>query len=209
MQVDIRPGAAADIHAIRDLLSSSIRSFYHTACSPAQIEVLLQRQINGLCPTKQSLLVAEIAGKIVGFAALSRWEFQIDAVYVHTDYFRQGIGQQLVAALEQVAQQQQYPKLVVIAALVTTGFYQAQGYRVICDYIYELEKQEPVPCHVLEKSFASANVPFWRKFPQWQRELILGSLILAGLFGSHVYRSIQPRSTDLPEQSILRPDRRD
>jgi putative acetyltransferase len=200
MQLLIRPGAEHELQQLCDLQSLSIRAFYQAAYTPEQTETLIKTQNKGICHRKRFLMVAEVAGEIVGFATLSRQVFHIDAVYVHPNWMRRGIGQQLVVALETIAQQQQYPKLIVTAALHTTGFYQAQGFQVVGEYDYPLEQQQPLPCHLLEKSLRSGEATIGT----WFSALIWIMLMILGLWG--VFSQVaQRRSPQLivPSHSTL------
>jgi putative acetyltransferase len=192
MQLLIRPGATHELQQLCDLQSRSIRSFYQTICTPEQTEVLIKTQNQGICDRKRFLMVAEVAGEIVGFATLSRQVFHVDAVYVHPDWMRRGIGQQLLTSLETIAKQQQYPKLLVTAALHTTGFYQAQGFQVIREYDYPLEQQASVPCHLLEKSLRSGNITSGARFSS----ILWIIIIILGLGG--IFYHFQPRSPHPP-----------
>lgn len=72
-------------------------------------------------------LVAEVDQQIVGSAALE--ESELCTFFVHPTYQGQGIGAQLLQALEQIATERQIPMLTVDASLTGAAFYMKMGYQ--------------------------------------------------------------------------------
>jgi GNAT superfamily N-acetyltransferase len=72
-------------------------------------------------------LVAEIDQQIVGSAALE--ENEVCTFFVHPTYQGQGIGAQLLQALEKIAAERNIPVLTVDASLTGAPFYSKMGYQ--------------------------------------------------------------------------------
>lgn len=72
-------------------------------------------------------LVAEIAGEVVGTAALEGTE--LATFFVYPEYQGRGIGAQLLHALERVALARNITTLTVDASLTGAAFYAKMGYR--------------------------------------------------------------------------------
>ncbi len=71
-------------------------------------------------------IVAMADGVVVGTGALQGSE--IKSVFVSPDLHRQGVGRRVMAALEQMASQQDVPELTVSSSLSAVTFYAALGY---------------------------------------------------------------------------------
>jgi N-acetylglutamate synthase-like GNAT family acetyltransferase len=178
MQLHIRPGTDADLPELIVIQALAIATFYHDAYTPEQLTCLTERQATGMNPQHQAFVVAEVNGASVGFAALSAFS-AIDAVYIHPQWMRQGIGTQLVAALEEIALQKRCVKLSVIAAVTASGFYQSLGYQILAPCDYALETVDSVPCHLLQKRLRDSKElePWERKALCW----VLGFVVLVAL----------------------------
>jgi putative acetyltransferase len=181
MQLHIRPGTEHELQELIAIQKLAIEAFYSSIHSPEQVQCLITSQSTEMKMSNQSFLVAEINGVAIGFAALSRRALQIDAVYVHPQWMRQGVGKQLVAELEAVALAERYPKLNVVADLTASAFYQMQGYRVLKQFEYWMGNQSSVPCHLLEKQLLPPHVvDIWAPRLMW---LVAGLLLCRLGFG--------------------------
>ena len=76
----------------------------------------------------KTFLVAEDKNVIVGFGRLNQQNGNVEAVYVHPNYIRQGVGKKILNALERVAQDFGLATLHLWASLNALPFYQSQGY---------------------------------------------------------------------------------
>jgi putative acetyltransferase len=180
MQLHIRPGTDADLPELIAIQALAIAVFYQDVYTPAQLHSLMERLEKGMNARHQSFVVAEVDGASVGFAALSSFS-SINAVYIHPQWMRQGIGKRLVTALEEIALQQRCVKLTVVAAVTASGFYQSQGYRILGQYDYPLERVDPVPCHFLQKRLQDGG-----SLESWERKALWWLLGLVGLVGLSV-----------------------
>jgi putative acetyltransferase len=197
MQVHIRPGSNRDRHQLIEIQTLAIETFYKTEYSPIQIESLRKKQASAINELVQSLLVAEVAGETVGFASLSRLGSQIDAVYIHPSWMRQGIGRELVSALEKLAQKKGRRKLSVVAAIITSPFYEAQGYQIRGAYPYALDNGEILPCNFLEKPLPSSPKA---TFYDWYFTWFLCSIIAIALWNRLSPHMHQPNPHQSPPQ---------
>ena len=76
-------------------------------------------------------LVAEAGGVVIGFCTflpLSKTIAEIDAVFVDPDFWRRGLGQQLVSAGAQIAVQAGVMRLDVVSGRYALPFYEALGF---------------------------------------------------------------------------------
>jgi N-acetylglutamate synthase-like GNAT family acetyltransferase len=151
MQVIVRPGTDRELSQVFELQERSIRTFYSQFYTAGQVAELVKTQKVGICDGQESWVVAEAAGEIIGFASMSNSYDNINAVYVDPNWVKCGIGRQLVQSLENIAQENSCPSISVTADLNTSGFYQKLGFKVVEEYSYPLEAQEPLLCHILTK----------------------------------------------------------
>ncbi|MDJ0692667.1 MAG: GNAT family N-acetyltransferase [Xenococcaceae cyanobacterium MO_188.B32] len=94
------------------------------------------------------ILVAEVDGVLVAWSALLG--SRISAIYVHPQFIRQGIGSQLLRALETQAIHSQFRTLKVAASLTARPFYQCHGYQLI-GRSFLLAKDLPIPYLKMKK----------------------------------------------------------
>ena len=75
-----------------------------------------------------SVLVAEVEGRLAGFAALEGSE--LDGLFVEPDQWRQGIGRALVEAAVHEARRRGLSLVTVVANTGARDFYEKCGFRV-------------------------------------------------------------------------------
>lgn len=78
-----------------------------------------------------SVLVAEYAGTVVGFAVILRRTSsacELDGLFVEPERWRQGIGKTLVQQAEKLASHRGASAMIVIAGNEAQGFYEALGF---------------------------------------------------------------------------------
>jgi len=107
--------AAIDATAAKHYRPEQVRALRHSKARPRNFG--------------EWLCVAEREGVAIGFASLSALGGTIGAVYVFPDYFRRGIGAQLLERLETEAIRRDRTSLSVSATLYAEPFYAACGYR--------------------------------------------------------------------------------
>lgn len=80
--------------------------------------------------TRQYSIVAILDHTIVGIAALDHGDY-LDYLYVHKDYQRQGIANQLFDTLKLESLRQGYYKLSSDVSITALPFFESKGFKVI------------------------------------------------------------------------------
>ena len=96
------------------------------------------------------MFVAEIERTITGFSEL--FETEVNAVYVHPNYSRKGVGKLLLNIIEQEAIAHHIDRLTLSASTNAKLFYQACGYQVIEYSFHTLRSGIKIPCILMEKN---------------------------------------------------------
>ncbi|MCL1466234.1 GNAT family N-acetyltransferase [Argonema galeatum] len=148
--VSIRLAQSEDISKITKIQIDSIRILCAQYYNASQIETLLENKKQGR-NWKELIFVAEIQSQIVGFSALSLIEPTINGVFVDPAFIRQGIGQKLLAALENEAGKNRARCLWVSASLNAVQFYESQGYQTISRNTISLASGVPIPVVTMKK----------------------------------------------------------
>lgn len=78
----------------------------------------------------QYVLLAEINKQLVGYTTL-RDNNYIDFFYVHKDFQRQGIAEQLLARIENLAIEHNTPVISSDISITARPFFEKKGYRVL------------------------------------------------------------------------------
>ncbi len=91
----------------------------HLLANPDAIDLPMAQISSG------DVLIAEIDGRITGFAAVVGGE--LDGLFVEPEQWRRGIGEALVAAAAELAKRRGFP-LTVIANPAAFGFYERCGF---------------------------------------------------------------------------------
>ena len=136
----IRPATSDDCSDLASLVSL----FNGNATSPQQI----QNRLQAMQSTEQ-VIVAEIANAVVGFGSLRLvYNFSDDLLYaeltdlfVHPDFRRQQVAQNLLSFIEQICKDRHVPQLVLITGFDNTGaqaFYHSIGFQ---DWALAMKKQ--------------------------------------------------------------------
>ena len=118
LDLAIRPAAVGDVPAIADIYNEAVLTT--TATFDLEPKSLADRtewlQSRG---TRHPVLVAAVAGQVVGFAALSRWSDRTAyddtaeaALYVHSAQRNRGIGRELYAAMIAEARRLEFHTLI-------------------------------------------------------------------------------------------------
>lgn len=79
----------------------------------------------------QRTVVAEADGKIVGFGSIDRFG-ELDLLYVHKDYQRQGIARAICNELEK-----EFPHIKTYASVTAKPFFEKRGYAVVKQQLVE------------------------------------------------------------------------
>ncbi|MEH1864812.1 MAG: GNAT family N-acetyltransferase [Nostoc sp.] len=156
--VKIRLVEPQDRNQIFDIQRDAIQRLCSQDYNPEQIQGLLNdKQLNDLegKDTKDIVFVAEIGEKIVGFSAYSK--YWVSAIYVHPQYVRQGIGTELLKAMERKALSENINTLAVCASITAKPFYEASGYQEFGETYIISSTGIYIPCIRMQKWLSSAT----------------------------------------------------
>lgn len=150
----IRPFLDTDAVEITSLFHGAVHSICSKIYTPEQKEAWAPTPPD--CPAwcaklrKKKPLVAVKDGVVVGFLELESGEDEnseqghIDCFYVHKDYQREGVGQQLLAAALKRSQELGFSELVVEASKVARPIFE------MADFRYQKTNQVSLRGQVLE-----------------------------------------------------------
>ncbi|QTC90867.1 GNAT family N-acetyltransferase [Brevundimonas goettingensis] len=132
--VHIRAYSEADLDALIDLFTGSVRQVASRDYSPAQIEAWAPLAVNreqwanrlGGRPT----FVAEVAGEIVGFSDLEP-DGHIDMLFVHADYQGRGVARALLDHIHAQATKRGIGRLFTEASITARPFFERNGFKLI------------------------------------------------------------------------------
>lgn len=149
-EVSIRPAIDSDREQISQLHIESIQQLCTADYTSGQIQALLDdKKVYGAKSWGDVVLVAEYDETIVGFSAFIRGT--VSAMYVHPQWTRQGIGKQLLQAIEREARWRRWRCLVVKASVTAVPFYQACGYQILHPTQMMVAGREWIPCVDMQK----------------------------------------------------------
>jgi putative acetyltransferase len=127
----LRPFLPADAPLLAEIFRASIAELTAEDYSEAQQAAWMgsagDEEAFGARLAGELTLVATIGGEAVGFAAL-KGKDQIDMLYVHPAVAGQGVGAQLMDALEKLAAARGATKLTADASDTALGFFERRGY---------------------------------------------------------------------------------
>lgn len=130
--VKIRLMKSNEEKTLLQLQEKSIRELNTQDYNREQIEVIIDRICRLSCfDTGTVTFVAERESSIVGFATLNKSTSYINAIYVSPNCVRQGVGKQLMLAIEEEAIQRKIGDLFTFSSLTAINFYKALGYKII------------------------------------------------------------------------------
>ncbi|MEH1924171.1 GNAT family N-acetyltransferase [Nostoc sp.] len=150
--IKIRLAQPQDRNQIFDIQRDATQTLCSTDYSPEQIQALLndiQVDKSQVEERKDIVFVAEIGEKIVGFSAYSR--YWVNALYVHPQYVRQGVGTELLKAVENEAYSQNVKTLAVCASITAKPFYEASGYQEFSKTYITSSSGIYIPCSRMQK----------------------------------------------------------
>lgn len=178
MDIQIRLARPEDLDRVIELQTQALEILSSANYNAQQIQALVTGQA-AWRGRDEVIFLAEFAGELVGFSGLSTQRPQITAVYTHPQFARQGIGTQILQALEAAATEKRYPSIWVISSLTAVAFYQARGYKLLRKTGFRAEGGEWIDCVVLDKQLFSTANP--AKHPTYIPLIVLMSLLIAAL----------------------------
>lgn len=138
MRVIIRPIFSEDAREALEVHHSAVRitaaSDYsaevveHWAPLPITEKAVARFNAN---PENELRFVAELEGKIVGFAAIVAQKEELRAYYVAPSATRHGVGRHLIKQLEDAAREVGLAELHLHSSVTAHAFYTAMGYETL------------------------------------------------------------------------------
>lgn len=115
------------------LQEDSLRFLCTDSYNSEQIDYLVtsQKRIRYTYYNREQIIVAKFNNEYVGCAILDTISPQINGMYIHPKYVRQGIGTKLLKKLEELAIDKDYKVLYIISSMNAIKFYQTNGYRLV------------------------------------------------------------------------------
>lgn len=96
-------------------------------------------------------LVAETEGIVVGFSSIDLQSRELRGPFINPDFGREGIGSELVAALEDVAAERGFEELFVDASLNAEHFFAELGYELLGENVSTLPDGTELPTKRMHK----------------------------------------------------------
>ncbi|MFC6731154.1 MULTISPECIES: GNAT family N-acetyltransferase [unclassified Haladaptatus] len=153
--VHVRRARREDAARILDVHQAAIFGDGPHSYSSAQVEAWATRDHGpegyAIGEAGQEYLVAEVDETVVGFGHLNTESREIEAVYVHGDYLRRGVGNALLARLETLAREAGFDAVTLSASLNAVPFYEAKGYRDEGGVVHETTGGVELDCRRMAK----------------------------------------------------------
>ncbi|HIK03707.1 MAG TPA: GNAT family N-acetyltransferase [Trichormus sp. M33_DOE_039] len=153
MDVQIRLFKPEDLEHILKIQADSLRRL-SPSYSLTQIEALVNSQRSVRLYMNEIIVVAEYKHEIIGFASMLYRQSRISGIYVHPNFARQGIGTQILIALEKLAIQNKFKIIDVVSSLSAVKFYQENGYQIIGESGFYCQNNVWIDCVDLEKQLS-------------------------------------------------------
>lgn len=131
----LRPFLAADTPRLQDLYAQSIEELTQDDYDDEQRLAWIARAADGAAFAarlqRNTTLLVELDGELLGFASLTPDNATIDLLYVPPYAAGQGVGSALLDALERLATARGATSLSVDASDTAEGFFTRRGYEVV------------------------------------------------------------------------------
>jgi putative acetyltransferase len=177
MDVQIDLAKIGDLESILELQESSIKFLSSKEYDARQIESLIRSQKPARLYQNEISFVAYSSSKLVGFASLSVHTPTINAMFVHPDFTRLGIGTRLLEAIENTAIQKKYKTMYVMSSLSAIEFYQARGYTITIESGFWSEPTLWIPCVNMQRQLIPLT-----EMEKWIRRIIFFIVFLGLVF---------------------------
>lgn len=138
MSLKIRIGQVSELLEIQQLFADTISFVCQNDYNPVQIDAWkssiknTNRWVNII--ENQFFIVAEQNQKIVGFASLDNGNY-IDVLFVHKDFQRQGIAEQLFNRLLDEINHSETKIITVDVSITAKSFFEANGFKIMKEQI--------------------------------------------------------------------------
>jgi putative acetyltransferase len=131
VRLSIRLASACDVPAMARVHVAAVRALCRTHYRSHELSRWISQGpglYRGLVRSA-TVMIAELDGAVVGFAAASLAHGYVRAVYVAPGHAGAGVGGRLLARIERAARVFGVRRLVVDATFNAAGFYERAGYR--------------------------------------------------------------------------------
>ena len=143
MQVQIRRATVADAKAVCEIALRAVRET-NAGDYPASVIGRLASTLPEKVASKLEewhAYVATVGDRIVGTGSLNGQ--MLSSVFVHVDYQGQGIGSQLMDAIESIPNVRPGSALTVQSSITAQAFYAKRGFKVVREAFYGEERTIP------------------------------------------------------------------
>lgn len=131
----LRPFLPADTSRLQDLYAQSVEELTQDDYDEDQRLAWIARAADGGAfaarLARNTTLLVELDGELLGFASLTPDNATVDLLYVHPYAAGQGVGSALLDALERLATARGAATLSVDASDTAEGFFISRGYEVV------------------------------------------------------------------------------
>jgi putative acetyltransferase len=160
VDLSIRPSQDEELQVVAEMVRLSIEQLCAEVYTPPQLQSIVAANHPYYIPGLAT--VAQLGDEIVGYGVILGDDIQ--ALYVHPNYIRRGIGRRLLARLETQALARRIQHLHVNASLNARPFYQACGFHTVLNRQIVPQGTVPVPVVKMVKALPSDRLEpsVWR-----------------------------------------------
>jgi putative acetyltransferase len=147
--LQVRRAVPADCDGILAAHTEAIRELCKAEYSQSQLAAWSDRlKPSGYLPAmeKNIFLVAEVMGRIAGFAEFAPSRGEVVAIYVHPQHARQGVGTRLFREVERLASDKGVSSLHLSSSLSAVQFYERFGFVAGAAGFHRLGNGTEIPC---------------------------------------------------------------
>lgn len=155
----LRSASPNDVWKIRSLHIAAIEAHGPRAYDDEQVAAWAEKETDpdpgSVEDTDQHVIVAEVDDSVVGFGKLVPDHREVQAVYVHPDFTRQGIGYAILEKLENLAVGLGIDTLELQSSLNAVKFYEVHGFSQVREDTVEKQYDGAlvtIPVVTMEKS---------------------------------------------------------
>jgi GNAT superfamily N-acetyltransferase len=154
MKFSVRRARPEDSEAIGRMHVASIRGLCSGHYSADEIEAwAAPRAVDFYVKAieRKEFYVAEEGASVIGFGTLNQTNGEVEAVYVHPQFVRRGVGLELLRTLEARARELELMSLHLCASLNGVPFYERAGFRRQYDTSHQLANGTEIACVLMTK----------------------------------------------------------
>ncbi|NJN72698.1 MAG: GNAT family N-acetyltransferase [Limnothrix sp. RL_2_0] len=152
MKLLLRLAEPEELPDILQLQALSLRILLASTTDPETLESLIRHQQLEREKLDELILVATCNHDFVGFVALQMLQAQISGLFIHPDFVRQGIGSELVLAVEALMHRKNRRSLTVMASEYAKPFYKHMGFKTIRRHYLFVQRRQKVRVFWMRKS---------------------------------------------------------